>query len=64
MKLNLRFFAIAIMVCALSSNILGQQKPNIIFILSDDVGFETPPANGGESFSIPNIDSMAHHESV
>ncbi len=37
------------------------QKPNIIFILADDVGYYTPTINGGQSYSTPRIDSMARH---
>ena len=36
-------------------------KPNIIFILSDDVGYSVPVINGGNSFYTPNIDSMARN---
>ena len=36
-------------------------KPNIVLILADDVGFEVPTANGGESYSTPNIDNMARN---
>ena len=36
-------------------------KPNIIFILGDDIGYSIPTVNGGESYHTPNIDSMAHH---
>jgi arylsulfatase A len=34
-------------------------QPNIILILADDVGFEVPTCDGGESYSTPNIDRMA-----
>src|SRR5438045_9709264 len=34
-------------------------KPNIVFILSDDIGYEVPTVDGGESYSTPNIDRMA-----
>ncbi len=36
-------------------------KPNIIFILGDDVGYGIPTVNGGQSYSTPNIDSMARN---
>ncbi|HRI21593.1 MAG TPA: sulfatase-like hydrolase/transferase, partial [Panacibacter sp.] len=35
------------------------QKPNIILILGDDVGYEIPTVNGGQSYATPNIDKMA-----
>ncbi len=36
-------------------------KPNIVFILADDVGYYVPQINGGQSYSTPRIDSMARH---
>lgn len=36
-------------------------KPNIVFILADDVGYEVPTVNGGQSYSTPNMDLMAHY---
>ncbi len=33
--------------------------PNIIFIVADDVGYEIPTCNGGNSYSTPNIDRLA-----
>jgi arylsulfatase A len=35
------------------------QKPNVIFILGDDIGFYTPTVNGGTSYSTPNLDTLA-----
>src|SRR4051812_24852860 len=34
-------------------------KPNIILILADDVGYEIPGYTGGQSYSTPNLDVMA-----
>jgi arylsulfatase A len=36
-----------------------ENRPNIIFILADDLGYETIAANGGESYKTPNIDKLA-----
>lgn len=33
--------------------------PNIILILADDVGYEIPTSNGGQSYQTPKIDQMA-----
>jgi arylsulfatase A len=44
---------------SLESRLRSADKPNIIFILGDDVGYEIPTVNGGESYSTPNIDRMA-----
>ena len=34
-------------------------KPNIIFILADDLGYETLEANGGSSYKTPHVDQLA-----
>lgn len=36
-------------------------KPNIIFIIADDVGYEIPNYTGGQSYSTPNLNFMASH---
>jgi hypothetical protein len=35
------------------------QRPNIILILADDLGYETLSANGGESYATPVLDGLA-----
>ena len=35
------------------------KKPNIIFILSDDLGYETLGCYGGTSYKTPNLDDLA-----
>ncbi len=35
------------------------ERPNIILIMADDLGYETIGANGGISYSTPNIDHLA-----
>ncbi len=57
-------FRIAIQFCFLTivfanNNGFAQARPNIIFILTDDIGYEVPTCNGGKSYSTPNIDQMA-----
>ena len=34
-------------------------KPNILFIVGDDIGYEIPTINRGQSYSTPNIDKLA-----
>lgn len=34
-------------------------KTNILILLSDDVGYEIPTCDGGQSYSTPNIDMLA-----
>ena len=38
---------------------LARTKPNIIFIVGDDIGYEIPTIDGGKSYSTPNIDKLA-----
>jgi arylsulfatase A len=56
---------ILIQTCLSASTLHAQNpsklKPNIIFILADDVGYYVPTVNGGQTYSTPNIDSMARH---
>ncbi|TDK47948.1 sulfatase-like hydrolase/transferase [Algoriphagus formosus] len=35
------------------------RKPNIVFIMADDLGYETLGINGGESYQTPNLDRIA-----
>ena len=34
-------------------------QPNIILILADDIGYEVPTFDGGQSYNTPNLDRMA-----
>ena len=38
----------------------AQQKPNIILIMADDLGYETLECNGGESYLTPNLNQLAN----
>ncbi len=38
----------------------GGQRPNIILILGDDIGYEIPNYTGGQSYNTPNINQLAH----
>ena len=37
----------------------AQRKPNLVLILADDFGYECVTANGGQSYSTPNLDRLA-----
>lgn len=36
-----------------------EERPNIVLIMADDMGFECVTANGGESYKTPNLDKLA-----
>ncbi|MEP6466402.1 MAG: sulfatase-like hydrolase/transferase [Parafilimonas sp.] len=55
------FAFLLLQCCFINVNSIAQLKPNIIFILADDVGYSVPTINGGQSYSTPRIDSMARH---
>ena len=57
----LKTIAVFLIFLSYQNNISAQKKPNVIFILSDDVGYDLLSVNGNKSYSTPNIDSMAHH---
>lgn len=43
----------------ITSSLAQANKPNVILIMADDLGFECIGANGGTSYSTPNIDKLA-----
>jgi len=47
--------------CLLGSQtpLMGADKPNVILILADDLGYETIGANGGTSYRTPRLDQLA-----
>lgn len=56
LTLGLCFIAAALA----SSTAAGQPlKPNVILFLADDFGYECVTANGGQSYSTPNLDRLA-----
>jgi arylsulfatase A-like enzyme len=50
--------ALLCLLCAVLPT-LAAQKPNIVLILADDLGYETLNCNGGTSYKTPNIDALA-----
>ena len=53
MRLNLAFF-----VCLFATTVTAADRPNIIYILSDDMGFSDLGCYGSE-INTPNLDSLA-----
>jgi arylsulfatase A len=50
---------IAVLLFASGGHGAETKTPNIVFILADDLGYETIGANGGQSYKTPNLDRMA-----
>ena len=45
--------------CGGSVGIKARDRPNIILIMADDLGYETLGCNGGTSYKTPNLDELA-----
>jgi len=58
-RLKIPIFALSaiLAVCAVSS--AAEQHPNIVFIMTDDVGREALGCYGGTSYATPNLDELA-----
>ncbi len=60
-------WAIVLLAVALASpQILSAEpaegeRPNIVLIMADDMGYETVTANGGESYSTPRLDRLSEN---
>jgi arylsulfatase A len=48
----------AILLCW-ASTLYGREKPNVIVVMADDIGFECYSAYGSEFYKTPNIDTLA-----
>ena len=57
LKKNIFLFLFLLMYCDIVN--AQNHKPNIILILADDIGYQTPQVNGGKSYTTPNLNAMA-----
>ena len=48
-----------LILSVLHTQILAEERPNIVFILADDMGWNQPGFNGGNPALTPNIDDLA-----
>ncbi len=59
MSVNRIFCRIAMLLLMLSGSAVASERPNIIVVMADDVGFEAIGAYGGESYATPHLDALA-----
>ncbi|MCH2582305.1 MAG: sulfatase-like hydrolase/transferase, partial [Planctomycetes bacterium] len=52
-------FAACCLLAALSSPALAERKPNIIFILADDLGYAERGSYGQKKIRTPHLDRLA-----
>ena len=58
-KLSKRFLFLCAMSVAFSTATHAAQRPNILFILADDVGQEVLECYGGQSYATPHLNELA-----
>lgn len=58
-KLSLLFLALCAMLLPASAQSAQARKPNVIFILADDLGWGDLSVYGHERLKTPNLDRMA-----
>ena len=49
----------ALLVCLITSLVLAQQKPNVIYIYADDMGYGELGSYGQQKIKTPNLDKIA-----
>lgn len=57
--LNLTLASIVSLSCFSQTEKKTSEKPNIIFILADDLGYPEVSCNGSDNYKTPNIDKLA-----
>ena len=55
----LLFVSIIILCCACQEKAIEQQKPNVVFILADDLGYHDLSCMGSKYYETPHIDRIA-----
>ena len=60
MKQKLLLYFLCFLALAFKAN-AQSQKPNIILILVDDIGYKSLTCNGGNLYSTPNINDLAQN---
>lgn len=53
------YLSLVVLLAGCNEETPVENRPNVILILADDLGYETMTVNGGESYSTPNIDELS-----
>lgn len=59
MKLPAVLVGMVLSIFASFSTAAAEDRPNVVLIMADDMGYECVKANGGQSYSTPNLDQLA-----
>jgi len=59
--MNKNFFLIPAVLLALAFSCTSPQKPNVVFILVDDLGWKDLGCYGSEFYDTPELDKLAEH---
>src|SRR5690348_294339 len=54
-----RRFGFVIGICLMALSVFSAEKPNIVFMLADDLGWSDLRCYGGDLVETPNIDRLA-----
>ncbi|NBV22762.1 MAG: hypothetical protein EBS05_12715 [Proteobacteria bacterium] len=55
----MKYLVLSVLIATFLAPLRAEEKPNIVFILADDLGFAEIGANGSDRYKTPNIDSLA-----
>ena len=59
MMKRINFYALLVLLVAFAGALNAAEKPNIVLIMADDMGYEALSVNGSESCKSPNLDKLA-----
>ncbi len=55
---------IALSLCLFATLAQAESKPNIVYLLVDDLGYDISGFNGGSDIRTPNIDKLAKQGAI